>query len=525
MGDDRSHPLQAEVHSGQAPFSAARMRSSLHLFAAGKLISGMIGIAWLLTLVRALDVSHYSGYVVLMALLEIVLLVSNAGVYPFAHRYITEGRLPHNLPLLPGLIWRSLAYRIATLALAAGAVAVLARPLAMLVGQPLLTQVLAMYAFVIVFEGSTRYLELAFESLLEQGRAQLCAVLRNGARLVIVALLWSGGDTLNLSQVVRIEASTAVLGFLLAVVVMAQALRVHRRLVFSSALPADSFSLQRLMSFALPLFIAQCLTQLYSPDTIKLIVSRLLGVTEAAAFGFAHALSFVIQRYLPASLLVGLIRPMLVARRAHGGSDQDLMLVGNLILKINLFVLLPVAAVFAVAGREFAALASGGKYADAGPLLFLMTLLLVLTGAHVVLSMLATALEDRRAVLIGTMVSIPGIVVGTWLAPALGAMAMVLGLWLSELLWCSFTLWLLRQRGFAFRIDGAAWAKLVTAASVAAASAAWLTDLLALSGVVRLMAAGAVIAVVYLAACVALAPLSSYERKMLTRLLPARWQR
>lgn len=40
---------------------------------------------------------------------------------------------------------------------------------------------------------------------------------------------------------------------------------------------------------------------------IKLLISRLLGVLDAATFGFAHAISFVLQRYLPAQLLIGLI--------------------------------------------------------------------------------------------------------------------------------------------------------------------------------------------------------------------------
>lgn len=507
------------------PFSLARMRGSLVLFAAGKIASGLIGIAWLLTLVRVLDVPSYGGYIVLLALLEIVLLVSNAGVYPFAQRYLTEARLPHNLLLLPRLVWRSLAYRIATLLASAGALAALAQPLASLIGQPRLAPVLGIYALVIVFEGSARYLELAFESMLEQGRAQVCAVLRNGGRLATVLALSLAARTLDLEAVVRIESITAGLGLLLAVGVMAQALQLQAKLAVPSSRPADNFALARLAPFALPLFVAQCLTQLYSPDAIKLVISRLLGVVEAATFGFAHALSYVVQRYLPASLLVGLIRPMLVARRAHTGSDEDLIVVGNLVLKINLFLVLPLAGLFAVAGREFAWVVSGGKFPDAGPLLLLLTLLLVLTGTHVVLSMLATALEDRRAVLLGTLVSVPGILVGTQLAPSLGAVAMVLGLWLSELMWCGFTLWLLRQRGFAFHIDIVAWAKLCASAMAAAALAAGLMHQLALTGAARLLGSVVLIAMAYPVFCLLLKPLSRSELTLMARLLPARWRR
>lgn len=507
------------------PFSVARMRASLYLFAAGKIASGLIGVVWLLMLVRLLNVSHYAGYIVMMALLEITMLVSNAGVFPFAQRYITEARLPHNLRLLPALVWRSLAYRIGTLAVAAGLMGWHADLLASLVSQPQLAHLLVLYGFVIVFEGSARYLELTFESLLEQGRAQLCALLRNGTRLGCVFTLSQIQGSVTLADIIKIESITSGLGLLLAIAIMANGLSTFRRNAPHTDGPADSFSLRRLTPFALPLFVAQCLTQLYSPDTIKLIVSRLLGIAEAATFGFAHALSYVLQRYLPANLLIGLIRPMLVARRARQGSDADLHIVGNVILKINLFLLLPLAALFTVAGREFAALASGGRYAEAGPLLVLMTLLLALNGLHVVLSMLATALEDRRAVLLGTLVSVPGILVGIALAPHWGAMAMVIGLWLSELLWCSFTLWLLKTRGFAFDIDRAAWFKLALSSAIAAGAAAGLTHVMATHGSVHLLLSSAVIAVIYPIACLLMAPLSAAEQTMLFRLLPARWRR
>jgi O-antigen/teichoic acid export membrane protein len=510
--------------SENEPFSLARMRGSLYIFGLGKVLSGLIGVAWLLTLVRALDITHYGGYVVLLALLEIVLLVSNAGVYPFAQRYITEARLPRNLQLLPRLLWSSLAYRMFTLLLAAGALMWFAEPLANTIGQPSLARVLGLYAFVIVFEGAARYLELTFEALLEQGRAQLCALSRNTARLLAVTVFWSTHESLGLADVIHIEAVTSGLGLLLAVGVMAKTLGAYGRSAQPQTRTPDSFSLARLMPFALPLFLAQCLTQLYSPDAIKLLVSRILGVVEAATFGFAHAICFVLQRYLPANLLIGLIRPMLVARRANSSSNQSMIVVGNLILKINLFLLLPLAALFAVAGREFSDLVSGGKYPQAAPLLFMLTLLMVLNGLHVVLSMLATALEDRRAVLVGTLVSVPGIGVGLFLVPMFGATAMVLGLWLSEILWCAFTVWMLRQRGFHFYIDMAAWTKLLAAACMAAAVAAGLAHWLTLTGNSKLLMVAFAIGTVYLVACLMLAPVSTDERKMLLRLMPKRWQ-
>lgn len=502
-----------------APYSISRMRSSLYAFAAGKVISGAIGVVWLIGIVRLLAVGDYAAYITLIALLEITLLVSNAGVYPFAQRYVTEARLPENLHKLQGLVWRSVAYRVITLALASAALLASAESLADWLGQPLLVGGLTLYVFVITFEGTARYLELVFESLLEQGWAQLTAVVRNGLRLALVYFVWSARGHIELNTLLQLETVTTGIGLGLGVIAMLIALSRYPQ-TEATHRQANAFGLGRLWAFSAPLYLAQCLTQIYSPDTVKLLVSRVLGATEVAVFGFAHMITFVLQRYLPASLLIGLIRPMLVARKAASGNDRELFLAGNLILKINLFLLLPVATLFAVRGREFAQLISGGKYNDAGLLLFMLTLLLVLQGLHVVLSVLATAIENRYAVLGGTLVSIPGVLLGLAFASRLGAPAMAVGLWASEAAWCFFTLHLLRRAGFHFAPDWQAWARLGAAALTAGLLAALIDHFTALVGWAGLIGCALIIGLSYLASCWLLQPLNADERSLIARMAP-----
>lgn len=508
-----------EAAGPEDPYSARRVRRSLAFFAGGKLLSVVIGFGYLLALVRALEVRDYAGYIILIAVLELTLLVSNAGVYAFALRYITEARMPERVGALPRLIWSSLAYRVATLLLAAGALVYWRENLAGFVGQPAVADALALYWLVIVFEGASRYLELVFDSMLEQARSQFSAVLRYGARFGMVAVLVWRGDRLDLQHVVVIEAIAFVAGFVLSLAALAGALdkirRTHRG---GGAQGRDQFGLRRVARFALPLFVAQVLTQVYGADTVKLLISRLLGAMEAAAFGFAHAMSLMLQRYLPANLLIGLIRPVLVARRADGAEDAQLVAMGNLIVKVNHFLLVPVAALFAIGGRQLALVLSGGRYPDAGLLLFLLTCFLFLQALHVVLSVIATAIEDRRAVLIATIGSIPGIGLGAMLVGEFGAIAMALGLWLSECLWCAISMWLLRQRGFHFRVDWAAWLKLGGLGAVAASCAALLPW--SHSGLVGVATDACVLGAVYLALCAWVKPFSQADRDTINRLLP-----
>lgn len=499
------------------------MRGSLAWFGAGKLVSALIGFGWILLLVRVLPVESYGGYVVLLAMLEIVLVVSNLGVYPFALRYVTEARQLANLQHLPRLVWNSVLYRAATLLIVAAVIAVSAMALAEWVGQPRLAMVLGLYAVVIVFEGLARYTELLFESMLDQGYAQLCAVVRNGARLLLVATLWWSGTAVDLRHVVMAEAAAAIFGAVLALVLL-------RKVVLRAAAPAKAapvasgFTLRRIAAFAAPMHLAMCLSMLYGPDALKLMASRLLGVADAAAFGFAHAISNVLLRYLPANLLLGVIRPMLVARRGQQGSDGQLIAVSNIILKVNLLLIAPVVAVFGIAGQEVMHLASGGRFGQAWPILFVLALLLAILGLHVVLSMLATVIESRTAVLLGTLLSVPGVAVTVYGAPHLGLFAMGLGLWTSEILYCVVTMALVRRAGLPFRVDWQGWAR-IAAAALLAAGAAQLPLLITTSSWGRLGCAVAAVMVVYAAASWFFAPFSRSEVQMVQALLPHRFRR
>ena len=517
--------MSAGRSSEKEPYSAKNIRNSLHIFAVGKAASGLIGFAWMLLLVRMLDVSSYGGYVILLALLEIILLVSNGGVFSIVQRYITEARLPQNIWKLPKVIWWSLTYRISTLILAAICITWFASPISQTIRQFQLEQVLPIYAFTVIFEGSARYLELVFEAMLEQGKAQICAVIRNGFRLVLVLFSWYSHKTTSLTDIIRLEASTAGLGLAFSIILIF--ITIQKIDVNNKNTNQADFSLKRITQFALPHYFAQCLTQVYSPDTIKLIISRLLGVAEAANFGFAHALSFVMQRYLPATLLIGLIRPMLVARRSSGGQDANAYLVqaGNLVLKINLLLLLPIAAIIAATGRSLTELASGGKFGDsASLLLLLLSLLLVLIGFHVVLSTLAIAIENRYAVLAGTIVSLPGVFLGILLSTYLGSLAMVLGLWASEILWCIFTWNLLRKSGFNFILDWRGSARIATAATASAGIAWIMVNALSAGPVEQTFTAFVSIAAIYPLLCHLLKPFTSMELAMLTKLLPTSLQ-
>jgi hypothetical protein len=196
-----------------------------------------------------------------------------------------------------------------------------------------------------------------------------------------------------------------------------------------------------------------------------------------------------------------------------------LIRIGDLILKVNHFFLIPIIAFLGVRGLEFVSAVSSGKHLAAGHLLFWLSGLLLIQGLHLILYAIAIALEDRWAVLAGTFAAAPGILLGISLSENFGAAGMVAGLWMSELLWCSATWWCLRNAEFHFQISWGSWLKL----GACGAFAAWVANMSGTFTDNRLLDLGlcaSTLCLAYLVACSVLKPFSTEERASINRLLP-----
>lgn len=497
------------------PFSLARARSALWHFALGKFASAFTGVALLVLLARHLPESDYGVYVTLVALLEVLLLVTNAGAYPIAQRYVTEARLQQNAGRLVSLCWRSVAYRAFTLLVAIGVLAAVGASLLPRIGLKDALPFILLYSGVIFGEGVARYVELILESLLQQRFAQASALLRNVVRCGLLAICVFGlGVGLDLKSVVWVDLAGATLGLLVAPMLLHRYLRA---LNLAAAERLSAAEVRRMGAFVFPFWVAQLMTQVYSPDTLKLLLARVAQAAEVGAFGLAHVLSQMLQRYLPAQLLLAWLRPLFVSRHADGQPLHEQVRAANLVLKINHFLLAPLIAWLALDSAFVVRMVAGGKHEGAAVLLVGLAGLLILQGLHVVLSMLATAVEEQRAVLWGTFAAAPSLGLALVLFPWLGTPGLVVALWLSEILYCTVCTLRLRHIGVPMNIELGAWLKL----AVAAVSAAGTAHLVVRGqGMAAAALRGAVVLVAYLSLCALLKAFAPAERATINRFLP-----
>lgn len=78
---------------------------------------------------------------------------------------------------------------------------------------PYPVNVLLLYGVAIFSEGMARYIDLAFDSLLEQARIQICILARNGTRLLLLMGAYLL-DFIDIALVASIEAISATGGMI-----------------------------------------------------------------------------------------------------------------------------------------------------------------------------------------------------------------------------------------------------------------------------------------------------------------------
>lgn len=434
------------------PYDAFQVRRSLIHFIFGKGATAIIGIVLLLLVVRALPVNEYGIYIALLAVLEITQLASNLGLFAAAYRYVPELRSQNRGEALYRLLLRLSALRLLTLIAVVAVMGLLSTPIVELLNIKSYQQAFVLYGFVIISEGFARYLDILFDSLLLQKYSQISVLVRNGLRLIGLAILMTNvvGD-ISLINWVKVELLASFIGAVASALMLYRySFNLKRK---SPGLKDINTCLSSYLGFAGPSYLAQLIGLVYGPETTKLILTKIADVLQVGAFGFAASFIAMLQRYLPVFLLLGLVRPLFVSTHDSIDRNKRLNQLSNIVLKLNLFVLFPLIAFMVASGDHLASFLSGGKFPDAGSFLVILMVLLVFQTWHAVLGLVALALADGTSGLYGTVLGLLGLLVGVAFLPKYGAYSLCVGLVVSEMMWCGYVLFSLKKKGLEIKSD------------------------------------------------------------------------
>lgn len=496
-------------------YSLARARRSLMHFGAGKLLSALSGFIALLIAVRVMPTDQYGEFVALLAILEIFYLLTGFGLATAVQRYVADYRIRASqqrfrLFVLSLLGWRFLSGLIGSL-IAALCMSDLFRILGM--GQADLGQ----FPFVLLLSVGVmlRFTDELLPALLLQGQAQVSLLMRNLVKggLFLAAAL--SGQTVQLENAVWIEIAAASLALLIALIGFARYLFKHQ------TKGDDHFKPAGMWSVSTRFYLVQIIGQIYGTNALKLLVMRILGPEATGALGFAQSIVDMIRNYLPAHLLAGWVRPLMVSRYVESRNPQEIAELSWMIFKLNLIGIVPLAVIFAVVGDEVGSLASGGKFPSAGSLFLWLSVLLVFQTAHILISLLTITIERPAANLLATVFACLGLPLAWLLAPQLGVTGVIVSLIAAESIWVGVVAASLHRGAVVRRLDGSGMMSILLVGLAVWWAGSLFTLPAGLHPVLHVFAVAAFVGSAFLAILAAFKPLLPRERELLGKFMPS----
>ena len=423
------------MEASEGNYGKKNVKKSLKHFILGKSLSLIVGFGFFLILARALEIEEFGFYIILVALLEIMGLLSNFGCYFIAQRYIPELMHKKEYSALKKLLLFLFVFRVVTLIGICLFVLFFSNSILSFFNVSQYLWIFQLYLFVVFFESLNRFIEMIFDSLLLQGYSQISTLFRNTLRFIVVLYLYlySVEGDIDLELLVFIEMVTGVLGIIVVIFLLMRFVSSLPKLDQASIVELDYI---RYFNYARPGYIAQIIGLTYSVHSLKFMVVKFFGVTEAALFGFTSTLISMLTRYMPSILLVGMIRPLFVTAYNEGGDYSRLHRLTHIVIKINLLVVLPLIIFLSVLSEEVVLMLAGDKFENGGTYLFLFSVFMLIQIYHVILSQLNMAHEGGNTLLKATLFSAFGVVLGFMLLDLLGEYAIVFGLLLSEVIFC-----------------------------------------------------------------------------------------
>lgn len=499
------------------PYGVMQVRRSLIHFGLGKSFSMLIAMGLLLILVRIFSIEEYGVYIVLLASLEIIQLGSNFGAYAAIQRYVPEFVVKNQGAVLYQFLIRVCVFRFVTLCIVVCVIWGNIAKLSALLGLESYEKVLTIYLLVIVVEGYARFIDAVFDSLLLQKYAQISMAIRGGGRLLGVCLIYFAFNNVAiLLNFVWIELVSSGVAVTYSLVQLYKKILIIKKNNISNV---DPKSFKRILSFIVPSYLAQLFGLMYGVDTMKLVVQKIFGVVEAAAFGFFSVLANMILRYLPVFLLIGMVRPLFVSIKDDDPDHpKKVNQLANLVFKLNLFVLLPLLSFMIFYREEVIVILSGGKFIEYTGYMIIFSVWMLLQVWHAVLGLIALAHEDSKSILRGTLLAPVAMILSVVVLKSYSAYGVSVGLVFSEFLWCAIVAKSLTKSGAIITLD---WYQMGLMMMMAA-FAGYITTMIPVNAtnIILLIILFGLIGFVFLLLAYFFKPFAQEERATINKLLP-----
>jgi O-antigen/teichoic acid export membrane protein len=528
-GAGQAEPVRRSPDGGH--YSLRNIRRSAGHFLLGKAGSAALTFTAFALTARLLGTGAYGTYAALIAAVELGLSLSTLGMDWATGRFLPEYRVRAGRAQLTRFIAATGGLQAGVLMLVALGLAWGAEALAARLGLADAV-LLQLYAAVLATEGTARVLRDQMLGLLLAQRAAQVATVARGAVLVLLLLgapllaapLTADSAGSALRFVAAAELAAAAAGLLLGAVALVRIVRRHVPDPVPAGTPAwQPPTWRRVAAIARDAYASMLLLIPAGGAVLTLTLGAIAGAPAAGAFGFVRGLTEQVRRFLPIELFLGLIRPGIVSRYAQHRDFAALNRQIALVFAVSVLAALPVLALLMAQAPLVARFIGGPTFAEAGPLLAVWSISLLLFTHRRALEVVANTAERSAACIVGSAVlacSPLAMAALLWAgAPVPVALAAPL---LADLGFSGVVAWLLHRASLPYRLPGPTLARLLLllagASVVLFFSPRWLPTLwhqAVLAGVLSLMLTWGIAAL--------WRPFQATEREAINALLPRPW--
>ena len=444
-------------------YSVARLRRATLHFVGGRAVQVAARAGLVLLVVRLLPVADYGAYMLIVGIAEMLLQVCSFGILPTAQRFLpqlVEAATPRDTRrfLVVVTVLQLLLLALVSGLCVWGWAALL--PHAGFSADQIERTRLAPLLFLLV--PAFRFAAEMLEALLEQGKAQTARVLMPLGRIIGIAAVLGVGAPITLERVLLVDAAVTLGCVLLAWWLI---VRCAGRLAEPDA--PQPMQLRAMARHAWHMAAFDILKSTDGQGAVRIVLASTLGVVETGLFAFLQTLQRLVGRYLPSVVLRGLVRPMLISRARRKNGMEVVEQASALLTKVNLLIIAAAAVVISFDGDYIVALASGGKFVNAGDTLLLMVLALVFISHRQLVEMVMQVLNQTHVLRVTALLA-PVTLLAVWLCAGHGLNAAVIALALGVGAANALNMWRLRAQTGRFAFDWWGTASIVATALVAA---------------------------------------------------------
>lgn len=409
-------------------YDGERVGLGIQHFLVGKGLSAICGLSAIVLVVRLLSIEEFAGYSILVAFVEIITALAGLGLSHALLRYVPELYAKKYSVALRQFVLGAALLRTGVLLVIVLVAWVLAPALVPGTGLDGVLAAFRVFLLVVLFRTTSHFISQVLESTLHQGLAQRAFLTTSLLRLIGMVYL-TYQDEVTLLDVVWVEVGSDAAGMILMCVGLAKT--VWDKTDKADAPSDDTTWVKRhflqIVRFAKHGYTQHLVGLPFGSNTNRLVGGFLFKDVVMASLGFAYSLYEYIKRYLPAQLLVGVIRPVVVARFSETGDFGAAASTCQRVLVINMLLLGVLATALGVSGNELLSWISGGKYGTEALLLLLTLCVVVALESQRLLLELMVQTVERYSLLIPSNILLSlSVLPGVLLSFQIGAVALPL---------------------------------------------------------------------------------------------------